>query len=112
MAILLASMIRFYNGQEYWVECINIRGSKGGHVGVQMPVTGDKLTILDPAGNYYTHTWSGSIDHEDISTEITDWLNYWKSDCGSDVSVEKVFSDDLEKSFSSTSEYTSWMYNR
>lgn len=111
MALLLTSMIKSYDGGKYWTECIVIGGSGGGHVGVQLPVSGDKLTILDPAGNYYTQTY-GSIDSKDISTEINNWLNYWKAEMGSDVRVEQVFSNTLDKSFSSTSEYTSWMYSR
>jgi len=112
MAILLASMIRYYNGEEYWVECIEIQGYYGGHLAVQIPVTGDQLTILDPAGNYYTQTWYGSITDEDISVEINYWLSYWRSSLGSDVHVERVFSSYMDRSFSSTSEYTTWMYGR
>jgi len=112
IAILLTSMILSYNGEKYWTECIVIEGSMSGHVAVQMPVSGDKLTILDPAGNYYTQTSYGDIENKDISTEINNWLNYWKPDLGSDVHVERVFSNNLDKSFSSTSEYTSWMYSR
>jgi len=111
MAILLTSMILSYNGENYWTECITLEGSTSGHVGVQMLVAGDKLTIFDPAGKYYTQT-SGNIDSKDVSTEISNWLNYWKPEMGSDVYVDRVFSDDLDKSFSSTSEYTSWMISR
>jgi chaperonin cofactor prefoldin len=112
MAILLASMILNYNEEEHWVECIEIEGSSGGHLAVQIPVSGDKITILDPAGKYYTSDYWGNIDNIDISTEIYDWLDYWKSELGSDVHVERVFSNSLDKSFSSTSEYVSWMYDR
>lgn len=112
MAILLTSMILSYGGTEYeGTECIAITGSTVGHVGVQMLVEGGKLTILDPAGNYYTQT-SGNIDSKDISTEVNNWLNYLKPEMGSDVYVDRVFSDELDKSFSSTSEYTTWMYSR
>jgi len=111
MAILLTSMILSYNGGKYWTECILIESSTSGHAGVQLSVEGDQLTILDPAGKYYTQT-SGYIDSKDISTEINNWLNYWKPQMGSDVYVDRVFSDDLDKSFYSTSEYTSWMYSR
>jgi len=113
MAVLLTSMILSYGGTKFGgAECISIEGSLGGHVGVQILVAGDKLTILDPAGKYYTQTWYGSIDSKDISTEIDNWLNYWQSEMGNDVRVERVFSNDLDKSFSSTSEYISWMYSR
>ncbi len=112
MAILLASMILSYNDGEYWVECILITGSLGAHAAVQFPVTGDKLTILDPAGHYYTQDGYGNLDSKTISTEINNWLNYWKPDLGSDVRVYRVFSSYMDRSFSSTSEYTTWMYDR
>ena len=111
MAILLASMILYYNGEKHWTECISITSSDSGHMGVQIPVAGDKLTILDPAGKYYTQT-SGNIDQKDVSTEINNWLTYWKPQMGNDVRVDRVFSDYLDKTFSSTSEYTSWMIGR
>jgi hypothetical protein len=111
MAILLTSMIICYTKGQYKSECIAITGSDGGHVAVQIPVEGKKLTILDPAGNYYTQT-SGIIDNKDISEEINNWLNYWKSSLGGDVYVDRVFSNTLDKSFSSTSSYISWMNSR
>jgi len=112
MAILLASMILSYNDGKYAVECIWIRGSLSAHIAVQFPVAGDKLTILDPAGNYYTQDAYGGLGNKDISTEINNWLNYWKPSIGNDVRVYRVFSNDIDRTFSSTSEYTSWMYNR
>jgi len=112
MAILLTSMILNYDAGEYWTECIWITGALSAHVAVQIPVSGNKITILDPAGNYYTSDAWGNLDQKDLSTEINDWLNYWKPDIGSDVCVERVFSNDLDKSFSSTNEYISWMSNR
>jgi hypothetical protein len=112
MAILLTSMIRCYNGEDYKVECIEISGSSGGHVAVQIPVAGDKLTILDPAGHYYTQTWLGSLTSGSISAEINDWLGYWRSDLGSNVHVTRVFSSYVDETFSSTTEYTTWMSNR
>jgi prefoldin subunit 5 len=112
MAVLLTSMIRSYNGGQYKVECVWIDGSTMGHMGVQFPVTGNELTILDPAGNYYTKDSYGDLTSKDISIEIDNWLNYWKTEMGSDVHVYRVFSSYIDKSFSSTSEYTTWMYSR
>lgn len=111
MAILLCSLVRGYS-QEYWAECILIASSSAGHAAVQIPVSGDKLAILDPAGNYYTSNFLGTLVSKDISTEIDNWLNYWKPQMGSDVRVYRVFSDYMDQTFSSTSEYTSWMYDR
>lgn len=107
-AILLCSMLRCYNYQQYWVECVWITGSNISHVGVQMPVTGNQLTILDPAGQYYSHDFWGTINSGNIMTEINSWLNYW----GNNVSVYKVFSDYINKTFASTNDYLTWMYSR
>ena len=81
-------------------------------MGVQLPVSGDKLVLLDPAGHYYSKNSWGDIVFNDITTEINNYLNYWKPQMGSDVRVYRVFSDYMDQPFSSTSEYTSWMYDR
>jgi hypothetical protein len=110
MAILLCSLVRGYS-QEYWAECILIVSSSSGHAAVQIPVAEDKLAILDPAGHYHTSSM-GVLVSKDISTEITNWLNYWKPQMGTDVRVYQVFSDYMDQTFSSTAAYTSWMYDR
>jgi len=112
MAILLTSMMRSYNDEQYAVECIWIEGSLGAHVAVQFPVEDDELTILDPAGQYFTKDLYGDLTSEEISTEINNWLDRWKPLMGSDVRVDRVFSSYVDQSFSSTSEYVAWMYNR
>jgi len=112
MAILLCSMIRCYCDMKYQAECILIVSSTSGHAGVQLPVSGYKLVILDPAGGYYSHDAWGNIAFNDITTEINNWLDYWKPTMGSDVYVRRVFSDYLDEKFTSTSEYISWMYSR
>lgn len=111
-AILLCSMIRCYNNMSYNVECIFLNGATSGHAGVQIPVSGSKLVILDPAGHYYSSDFWGNIVYNDITTEINNWLNYWKPTMGQNVYVYRVFSDYIDKTFSSTSEYTVWMYSR
>jgi len=112
IAILLCSMIRCYSGMRCWAECIIIKSSIAGHVAVQIPVSGYKLVILDPAGKYYSRDFWGNIAFKDITTEINNWLNYWKPWMGSDVHVTRVFSDYIDKTFTSTNEYISWMYSR
>lgn len=112
MAILLCSMILHYNGENYWTECITLEGSKSAHMGVQILVAEDKLTILDPAGHYYTSDAGGTLASESVSTEINNWLDHWKSGLGSDVYVSEVFANYLDETFSSTSEYISWMSSR
>lgn len=112
MAILLCSMIRCYSNRQYWVECIVIESSTVGHIAVQIPVSEGELTILDPAGEYFTHDFWGNLVSKDIAAEINNWLNYWKSEMGSDVHVTRVFSDYIDKTFDSTDDYVAWMYNR
>ena len=112
MAILLCSMIRAYTNSTYKAEAIIIAGSDRAHVAVQLPVSGNLLTILDPAGNYYTCNSLGRMDQIDVETEINNWLEYWKPQLGRDVYVKRVFSDYMDKTFGSTDEYISWMYER
>jgi len=111
-AILLCSMIRCYTNGQYNVEVIIIESGKAGHAAVQIPVSGDKLVILDPAGKYYSHDFWGNIAPNNITVEINNWLNYWKPRMGNDVHVSRVFSDYVDKSFASTNEYIKWMYSR
>lgn len=112
MAILLCSMILRYTGEEYWTECITLAGSNNGHMGVQIPVGENKLAILDPAGHYYTSDVGGSLVSKNISIEINNWLDSWESELGSGAYVSGVFANYLDETFSSTSEYISWMSAR
>ena len=111
-AILLCSMIRCYCGVEYEAECVWITSSESGHVGVQIPVTEHRLVIFDPAGDYYSSDAWGNIVFNDIAVEVSNWLNYWKPMMGNDVYVYRVFSDYIDRPFTSTDEYITWMYSR
>jgi hypothetical protein len=112
MAILLCSMIRGYNNMEHYVECIGIVSSIAGHLAVQVPVAEHKLVILDPAGGYYSSDFLGNIVFRDVTEEINNWLDYWKPTIGEDVYVNLVFSDYIHETFTSTTDYLSWMYTR
>ena len=111
-AILLDSMIACYTNNKYPVETITICGATVCHVAVQIPVANHELTILDPAGYYYTQNSLGELTSKDIRTEITNWLDYWKPEMGNDVYVYEVFSDSLDQWFNSTEEYITWMCSR
>jgi hypothetical protein len=111
MAILLCSMMRCYNDMKYKTECIGITSSTIGHLAVQCPLD-EKLVIFDPAGQYYSSNFWGDIVFNEVSTEINNWLDYWKPEMGKDVYVDSVFSDYINRTFTSTSEYLDWMYNR
>ena len=107
MALLLASLMLGYNQHTYGVWAIEISNEDSGHLAVAFPVAGDKLTILDPAGNYYTGYPSGQLRSNDINRAINDWLSHWaQSMPGAEISF--VFSDDLYEQFSNTDEFINW----
>jgi septal ring factor EnvC (AmiA/AmiB activator) len=112
-AILLCNMIRCYTNQNYAAHCIWITSATAAHVGVQIPTTGDTLVIFDPAGEYYSEDSWGNIEYNDISLAIDEWFDYWVSMgvFSSDIRVYRVFSDNLDLTFTSTSEYLTWMYS-
>jgi len=106
MAVLLASMLRNYNEGEYSIWVLVIRSGQSGHVAVAFPAQGGRLTILDPAGNYYTGQY-GSLDSSDISIAVNNWLSHWQSQMP-DAEIIRVFSEDVFKEFSSTAEFITW----
>ena len=73
---------------------------------VAFPVQGGKLTILDPAGNYYTGQY-GSLGSSSISTAVNNWLSHWQSEMP-DAEIVGVFSEDIFEEFSSTAEFITW----
>jgi hypothetical protein len=111
MANLLASMILSYNNQVNAVWLVEIEGYDSGHVAVILPVTGDNMAILDPAGNYFTGTANDYLQSEDISTEVYSWLDYWSDDIpGAEVTT--IYSYDFYEEFSSTREFVDWAIAR
>jgi hypothetical protein len=114
MAILLTSLLRSYNKRTFAVWCINIRSetpSTSGHVAVAFPVADGHIAILDPAGNYYTGISFGRLSSELVSTEINKWLLHW-DDKIPNAWIKAVFSDNMYKEFSSTSEFLEWFSNQ
>ncbi|MFB3888088.1 MAG: transglutaminase family protein [Candidatus Bathyarchaeia archaeon] len=112
IAILLCSMVRSYFNKQFTVECIWLTGETAGHVAVQIPFSGEKLVILDPVRDYYSHDTLGDIALNNVSTEIYNWMNIWRPSLGNDVQVYRVFSDYVDKYFQSNEDYLNWMYNR
>ena len=106
MAVLLASMLRSYNEGEYRIWVLIIRSEESGHAAVAFPVQGGRLTILDPAGNYYTGQY-GSLGSSSVSTAVNNWLSHWQSKIPGAEIVE-VFSEDVHEEFSSTAEFITW----
>jgi len=111
-AALLVSMLRAYFNNRFTVEAIWITGENAGHVGVMIPFSGDKIAILDPVRDYYSHDTLGDIALNSASTEIYNWMNIWRPSLGNDVHVYRVFSDYMDKYFDNTEDFLNWMYDR
>jgi hypothetical protein len=82
-AALEFAMLRYYNkyivGTDYSLYLAEVVFSDGSsHVAVFMPVTGGKLTILDPSGNYLTAAGS-SIAQKAASAELENYNSHWVS---------------------------------
>ncbi|RLE87184.1 MAG: hypothetical protein DRJ67_05430 [Thermoprotei archaeon] len=80
-AILLASMIRayflHYVKRNYACYVLCVQFSRGGaHALVIVPVAGQQVVILDPAGRYYTNTW-GAITSKPIRQEFNNYQRHW-----------------------------------
>ena len=111
MALLLASMLRSYNEPNYDVWVLLIRSSVPevpGHAAVAFPVAGGRLTILDPAGNYYTGYPYGTLQSESASVAVSKWLSHWAREMPGAEIVE-AFSETDYQQFSSTDEFLTWV---
>jgi len=105
MALLLASMILCYTDESYACWVIEWTASSA-HMAVALPVSGEKLAILDPAGNFYTRTFLGSLTSKDTSTAIEEWFQHWSE--YPDIYVSMIFSNTIYKTFSDTEEFLLW----
>lgn len=81
-AILAYAMIKYYmiyvHRAEYtvWIAVLEM-GSGMGHMAVFIPVSGGRLTIVDPAGAYLTVNWLGLIDARPALEELILYSQYW-----------------------------------
>jgi hypothetical protein len=80
-AALEFAMLRYYNkyivGTDYKLYLAELNFSDStSHVSVFMPVTGGKLTILDPAGNYLTKS-SSNIASQAAASELESYNSHW-----------------------------------
>jgi len=84
-AVLLYALIKAYNkhiyGKDYelWIMDVSFRNEEA-HLAVAFPVKGGKLTIIDPAGQYYTR-WLLSLSSNDPHEELESYSNHW-GECG------------------------------
>ncbi len=111
-AVLLTSLIRSYflkadSDIACYVITIYSEKVRSGHAATLIPVEGEEITILDPAGHYYTG-FPGELISKPISEEIENWLNYWSSSLP-EAYINRAFSDYIDLSFSSTQEFINWL---
>ncbi len=110
MALLLMSMLMNYDKGKFDRFIITLASTtpgEAGHMAMAFPVQGGRLTILDPAGKYYTGRNLGYLSSVTISAAVTDWLNHWRTQIPG-VYVDRVFNDKLDMVFSNTAEFISW----
>jgi len=123
-AILLCSLVLAYNSSVP-AECVVI-GSPvqvaglAGHVAVAIPF-GNQITILDPAGAWFTQTgnvffvkggWAvaggdGKVTKKPAEQEVADWLRMWSNEMP-DARITATFSMATEKNFDDTAAFLSW----
>jgi hypothetical protein len=115
MAFLLLSLMRSYNQEKYTVWGVGMSSDASGHVGVAFPVSGGKLAILDPAGNYFTGSDSPGfptpLHSESTSIAVNEWLAHLESKMPG-AFISKVFTDDYYYEFESTDEFLAWIESR
>lgn len=80
-AVLAYAMMKYYMkyivGTEYDLYIIHVEFSDGSaHLAVILPVQGDQLCIIDPAGKYLTSKW-GVIASKQALSELQAYSNYW-----------------------------------
>ncbi len=107
MANLLSSLFLSYNKGDFAVWSIVIQNGNSGHVAVALPVVDDQLAIFDPAGNYYTGLYLGTIQSLPINQTLSQWLNHWAQDMPG-ARVTEVFSEDFYQKFDTTQAFINW----
>ena len=110
-SLLLASMLANYNGGRLKVWIIGVQNENRRHIAVAYPVEGGLMTILDPAGNYYTwhYSWS-ELRAYDVATVIRYWLRDW-AEVMPDAEVYSLSSDKFYMPFAGTEEFVDWFHS-
>jgi len=98
-AALEYAMLRYYNkyilGSDYNLYIAELKFADGtGHISVFMPVSGGKVTIFDPAGNYLTKSGS-TIASKAAYSELDSYNTYWTPTDGAITNV-KLYSIDMQ----------------
>lgn len=104
--LLLSLLLNYGETDEYW--CIRTTSDSGDHMAVALPVSGGRLVILDPAGNYYSGHETGSILFREVEEAIDNWFTAWGH---TNMRVHRVFNDGFFETFSSNQEFYDWFHN-
>lgn len=104
--LLLSLLLNYGETDEYW--CIRTTSDSGDHMAVALPVSGGRLVILDPAGNYYSGKETGSIIFREVEAAIDNWFTVWGY---TNMMVYRVFNDGFFETFSSNQEFYDWFHN-
>jgi len=83
-AVLLYGLVKAYNkhvyGKYYTLWIMYVVLGEGAHLSVAFPVSGGELTIIDPAGHYYTG-WL-TLTSNDPYNELENYSRHWSSNGG------------------------------
>jgi hypothetical protein len=102
-AILLVSMLYAHN-DIFTSWCFNIQWEGGGHVGVGIPLSGNRLSILDPSGKYY----SGS-ENTLVSENVFDAIENWMTHIGDkEMKISSIFNNSDYIEFENNQEFYTW----
>jgi hypothetical protein len=100
-------MIKNYGKGGTYAYCIGITNGQTGHMAVALPVTGDRLVIFDPAGQYYSSYWNGDVAFWDVATSLQDWLDWWAPQIPG-AYVDMFFDDEDYYEFDSNADFLNW----
>jgi hypothetical protein len=107
-AVLLTTMIRcyykYYVGVMSPVYAMSVTSPSLGHMAVVIPVAGGRIVILDPSAGSIVN-WSQAQSTADA---MATYFSNWSSQVSFDR-VQFVFNDRTYKSFSTLSDFISWI---
>lgn len=117
MAILLAALIKYYNihyvkiNYAYYVFAMTFYNKNSGHAAVLIPVQGGRITILDPAGNYYTSYSIGFFFKVIYAYTIETELQNYQKHIGKIKNIYAIFNDQTYHKFKNLQQFTNYFKN-
>lgn len=106
-AALLLSLIISHDEGRYPNWLIGWQSSDSRHLAVAFPVAGERLALLDPAGNYHSGS-SWSLGSEPVEEAITNWFDNWNRP---GIYINFVCSDTFYEEFDNTAAFFDWFYS-